>query len=216
MKVAVTVDVEARDHPCRAGNFRRIVDACVAARAPATLFVQGGWVQQRATDDELGALRADGMVVGLHGHTHRRFTDLAGNEIVDELDAAHAALAGRGVEPVRPLFRLPYLAGNTDAFVLQTVAAEGWWHVDCHAVAYDWKDELRHEPERVAQNMIDGIEARRRDGADCAIALLHSWPDPAPDATRLLLEYGHARGDAFVAVTDLPRREWSAPVVIGS
>ena len=83
------------------------------------------------------------MVVGLHGHTHRRFTELSEREIDDELACALAALVQRGIEPVRPLFRLPYLAGNTDAFVLQSVAARGWWHIDCDAVAYDWKDDLR-------------------------------------------------------------------------
>jgi peptidoglycan/xylan/chitin deacetylase (PgdA/CDA1 family) len=191
-----------------------MVDAYVAASAPATLFVQGAWALTRATDDELAALHAAHMVVGLHGHTHRRFTDLDGHEIVEELHDAAAALEGLGVAPVRPLFRLPYLAGNTDAFVLQTVAAQGWWHVDCHAVAYDWKDELRHDAGRVAQHAIDGIEARRRAGSPCAIVLFHSWPDPAPEATRLVLDHCAVRGDELVAVPDLPRREWSSPVVL--
>jgi peptidoglycan/xylan/chitin deacetylase (PgdA/CDA1 family) len=188
------------------------VDTLVGADAPATLFVQGGWVRDRATGDELAALAADGMVVGLHGHTHRRFTDLSGPEIVEELAASEDALRDVGVEPIRPLFRLPYLAGNTDAFVLQTVAAEGWWNVDCHAVSYDWKDDLRHDAARVARNAIDGVERRRRDGADCAIVLFHSWPDPAPAATQLVLEHAGERGDQVVAVTDLPRRAWTFPI----
>jgi peptidoglycan/xylan/chitin deacetylase (PgdA/CDA1 family) len=214
MKVAMTVDVEGRDHPCEPGNFRSMVDAYVAADAPATLFVQGAWAATRATDDELVALHAARMVIGLHGHTHRRFTDLDGSEIADELHDATAALEGLGVTPVRPLFRLPYLAGNTDAFVLQAVAAQGWWHVDCHAVAYDWKDELRYDAASVAQHAVDGIEARRRAGAGSAIVLFHSWPDPAPDATRRVLDHCTTRGDEFVAVTGLPRREWTFPIVL--
>ncbi|HXY91556.1 MAG TPA: polysaccharide deacetylase family protein [Acidimicrobiia bacterium] len=214
MRLAVTIDVEARDHPCREGNFRAVVDALVGAGAPATLFVQGGWVGQRATADELDALRADGMEVGLHGHTHRRFTELTADEIVGELAAADQALTGVGVPPVRPLFRLPYLAGNTDAFVLQTVAVQGWWHVDCHAVAYDWRDDVRHDPVRVAQHVIDDVEGRRRDGADCAILLFHSWPDPTPEATRILLEHARAHADELVRVTDLPRRAWTNPVTL--
>lgn len=212
MRLALTIDVEARDHPCKSGNFRAMVDAMVLAGAPATLFVQGGWVEQRATDDEIAALEAEGMTVGLHGHTHRRFTDLDGDEIVDELARSERALGDRGVEPVRPLFRLPYLAGNTDAFVLQTVAAHGWWHVDCHALAYDWDGMLRDDAPRVARNVIDDVERRRHAGAECAIVLFHSWPDPTPEATRIVLEHARTHDDEFVTVTDLERRDWNEPV----
>ena len=159
MRLAFTIDVEARDHPCNAGNFRAMVDAVVDAEAVATLFVQGGWVEDRATDDEIAALGADGMTVGLHGHTHRRFTELSGDEMVDELVRAEAALEDRGIEVVRPLFRLPYLDGNTDAFVLQTIAAQGWWHVDCHAVAYDWQRRAAGRP------TTRGSQRDRRRGA---------------------------------------------------
>jgi peptidoglycan/xylan/chitin deacetylase (PgdA/CDA1 family) len=214
MKVAITVDVEARDHPCLEGNFCALVDVLVAAGAPATLFTQGGWVERRATDEELSALEADGMVVGLHGHTHRRFTELSADEIDSELACAEAALAERGIEPVRPLFRLPYLAGNTDAFVLQSVAALGWWHIDCDAVAYDWKDDLRNQPKRVAENVINDVERRRTAGADSAIVLLHSWPDPTPEALGMVVEYARQHGDEFVTIAELPRRAWNTPVVL--
>jgi peptidoglycan/xylan/chitin deacetylase (PgdA/CDA1 family) len=207
--VALTFDVEARDHPCVEGNFRAMVDTMVAAGVPSTLFVQGGWVEARASADELAALTEPGMVVGLHGHRHRRFSGLAGDEIADELAAAEAALCARGVPPVRPLFRLPYLDGNADGFVLQTVAGCGWWHVDCHAVAYDWKDELRHDPRQVARNVIEGIERRRAQGEGTAIALFHSWPDPAPDALRQVIEHITAAGDRCVALADVPRRDWN-------
>ena len=216
MRLAITIDVEARDHPCETGNFRSMVDALVAASAPATLFVQGGWLVDRANDDEAAALTADGMEVGLHGHTHRRFTELTEPEIADELVRAEAALCDRQIEPVRPLFRLPYLAGNSDGFVLQAVATHGWWHVDCHAVAFDWKAELRRDPLGVARNVINDIERRRVDGGDSAIVLFHSWPDPTPEALRVVLAHAHEKGDELVAVSALPRRQWNTPVVIGS
>jgi peptidoglycan/xylan/chitin deacetylase (PgdA/CDA1 family) len=180
VKVAITIDVEARDHPCREGNLCASIDTLVTAGAPATLFTQGGWVDARATDDERAALVAPGMVVGLHGHTHRRFTELTAEEIDNELACGEAALRAGGIEPVRPLFRLPYLAGNTDAFVLQSVAARGWWHVDCDAVAYDWNDELRERPQRVADNVIDDMEQRRAARADSAIFSSTVGPTPHP------------------------------------
>src|SRR5262245_679854 len=109
MRLALTIDVEdPRHHACEAGNFRAMIDTLVDADAPATLFVQGGWVENRATDDEIAALQARGMVVGLHGHTHRRFTELSAEEITQELVSAEAALGDRGIDPVRPLFRFPY------------------------------------------------------------------------------------------------------------
>ena len=209
MDVVLTVDVEARDHPCRPGNFNAMVDLMVGAGAPATLFVQGGWVDARATPAEVEALAAPGMTVGLHGHTHRRFTDLDEVEIHGELEQAERALRDAGVRAERPLFRLPYLAGNTDGFVLQSVAARGWWHVDCHAVAYDWKDDLRGDPRQVARNVVEGIERRRAQGATSAIALFHSWPDPAPEAVRQVVDHVQQRGDRFAPLTDVPRRDWN-------
>jgi peptidoglycan/xylan/chitin deacetylase (PgdA/CDA1 family) len=214
VKVVITIDVEARDHPCRVGNLCASVDTLVTAGASATLFTQGGWVEARATDDELAALGAQGMVVGLHGQTHRRFTELTAEEIGNELTGAERALHTAGIDPVRPLFRLPYLAGNTDAFVLQSVAARGWWHVDCDAVAYDWKDELRDRPRRVADNVIDDMERRRAVGADSAIVLLHNWPDPTPEALRLVLEHAREQGDEVVPLTDVTQRAWNTPVVL--
>jgi peptidoglycan/xylan/chitin deacetylase (PgdA/CDA1 family) len=207
--VVLTFDVEARDHPCVEGNFPEMVDTMVAAGVPATLFVQGGWAEARASGDELAALTEPGMVVGLHGHHHRRFSGLSGDEIAGELAAAEDALRARGVVPERPLFRLPYLDGNTDGFVLQTVAVCGWWHVDCHAVAYDWKDELRHDARQAARNVVEGIERRRAQGEGTAIVLFHSWPDPTPDALRQVMEHTAAAGDRFVALTDVPRRDWN-------
>jgi peptidoglycan/xylan/chitin deacetylase (PgdA/CDA1 family) len=207
--LALTFDVEARDHPCRQGNLRTMVDTMVDARVPATLFVQGGWAAGPASDDEIAALGEPGMVVGLHGDTHRRFTELDGEGIARELDDAERALRARGIVPTRPLFRLPYLAGNTDGFVLQTVAGCGWWHVDCHAVAYDWKDDLRDDPRQVARNVIEGVERRRAHEAGSAIVLWHSWPDPAPDALRQVMEHADASGDRIVALDDVPRREWN-------
>jgi peptidoglycan/xylan/chitin deacetylase (PgdA/CDA1 family) len=211
VQLSLTVDVEARDHPCRDGNFRSIVDALVAAGAPATLFVQGGWVEGRATDDELAALAADGMEIGVHGHTHRRFSQLTAGEIADEMVRAEAALTGRGIAPVRPLFRLPYLDGNTDPTIRAAVRAQGWEHVDCHAIGYDWLDELREDANAVARHARNGIEERRGQGEVNAIVLLHSWPDPTPDAVRRLLDEAARNHDELVPVSTLPRRDWEPP-----
>ena len=211
MQLAVTIDVEARDHPCVPGNFRRIVDTLVDAAVPTALFVQGGWIEQRATDDEVAALQAPGMVVGLHSQTHRRFTTLTPVEIAAEFAESEAALARRGVPPVRPLFRLPHLDGNTDRTRLAAVEALGWTHVDCHAIAYDWDDRLRERPEQVAQHVIDDIEARRVTGHDTAIVMIHSWPDPTPRAVRLVLDDAARKVDRFVALSEIPVEEWRAP-----
>ena len=152
------------------------------------------------------------MTVGLHGHTHRRFGGRSTpTEIADGARAgAERGAAHRGARAERPLFRLPYLDGNTDGFVLQTVAAAGWWHIDCHAVAYDWKDELRHDSRQVARNVIEGIERRRaqgRDQRDRAVPqLARSRPDARAPGGRA---HVRQRGDRFVALTDVPRREWN-------
>jgi peptidoglycan/xylan/chitin deacetylase (PgdA/CDA1 family) len=211
MQLAVTIDVEARDHPCVPGNFRRMVDTLVAAAVPTTLFVQGGWLDQRATEDEVAALQSPGMVVGLHSQTHRRFTTLTPTEIATEFAESEAALERRGIPPVRPFFRFPHLDGNRDRVRLAAVETLGWAHVDCHAIAYDWEDRLRERPDQVAQHVIDDIEARRMTGHDCAIVMIHSWPDPTPEAVGLVLDYAARKDHRFVALTEIPVDEWRAP-----
>ncbi len=67
--------------------------------------------------------------------------------------------------------------------MLQSVAAHGWWHIDCDAVAYDWKDELREQPQWIADNAIDDMEhwrAERRRQRDRALPQL-AGPDTGSD-----------------------------------
>ncbi len=114
------------------------------------------------------------------------------------------ALRTAGIEPVRPLFRLPDPAGNTDVFVLQSVAAHGWWHIDCDVVADDWKDELRGS--RSGSPTTRSTTWSTGRGADSAYVLFHSWPDPTPEAIAIVVDHAHAEGDARVALTDVPPR----------
>jgi hypothetical protein len=39
--------------------------------------------------------------------------------------------------------------------------------------------------------------------------LFHSWPDPAPDALRQVLEHATASGDTWVPLLEVPRRDWN-------
>ena len=50
------------------------------------------------------------------------------------------------------------------------------------------------------------MEECRAAGADSAIVLFHSWPDPTPEAIRIVVDHARAQGDALVALTDVPRR----------
>ena len=43
MRVALTIDTEHPDHPCRAGNPAAIADTLHAAGARASFFLQGRW-----------------------------------------------------------------------------------------------------------------------------------------------------------------------------
>ena len=68
------------------------------ARDPVHPRWLGGGSRQRATSS--AALGAEGMLVGLHGHTHRRFTDLTAEEIDDELTLrGSGAAVGSGSSP---------------------------------------------------------------------------------------------------------------------
>jgi hypothetical protein len=53
------------------------------------------------------------------------------------------------------------------------------------------------------------LSSRRADRADTAIVMYHSWPDPARDALRQVLDPSSGSGDTWVPVLDIPRRDWN-------
>lgn len=204
MDVALTFDVEFGDHPCRAGNFECLLGRLLELDIPSTLFVQGEWALS-APAAELGLIREGPTLVGSHGHTHRAFTSLSEAEREYELDEAERALRTVGLDPQLPLFRLPYLEGQTDAEILTCLHARGWSNVGCQAGGTDWAPEVRYRPADVARKMLIDLDQRRSAGRVSSIALAHSWPDPTLAAIDEVIATCLALGDRFVTVADIPQ-----------
>ena len=217
VKVAITIDVEARDHPCREGQLLRMPSRRSLPherRRPCSPKV-AGW-RAAPTDDELAALGAEGMVVGLHGHTHRRFTELTGEEI-DRRDrrVRKRRCARPGSSPSARCSASRTSAGTPMRSCSRAWPRSGWWHIDCDAVAYDWKDELREQPQRVADNAIDDMEQSSRAPAPTARSCSSTAGRTRHrKRSRSSSTMRTRRATTLVALTDVPRRAWNRPVVL--
>lgn len=183
--VALTFD----DGP--SGRFTAaLLDGLAQRQVPATFFLCGYRVEQYP---ELAArIAAEGHEIGLHGDTHRYFTDLSPTEICQDLSAAREKiLAATGQEPT--LLRPP--GGLYDLERLhQTSCADLpviLWSVD----PQDWRGGSR---EAIASAVIHG--AKNGD-----IILLHDMSDATVAATFTIIDTLMAQDYQFVTVSELAR-----------
>jgi peptidoglycan/xylan/chitin deacetylase (PgdA/CDA1 family) len=110
---------EAGGDPAPAGP---ILDALVAAGAPATFFLDGRWAD--AHPELVRRIAAEGHELGNHGYAHPDWTSLDDEAIVADLHAAEAVaerLVGRSL---RPWARPPF--GGMDDRVLATLERSGY------------------------------------------------------------------------------------------
>ncbi|QEO14683.1 polysaccharide deacetylase family protein [Agromyces intestinalis] len=109
-----------------------LLDTLAARRAPATFFVQGGYVGNRP--DTVRRTAAEGHEVGNHTWGHPDLTKLPDDQVRAEIDrtqAAIAAVTGKAPAMVRP----PYGASDDRVRALVPLV---WvvWSVDTN----DWRD----------------------------------------------------------------------------
>ena len=111
-RIALTFD----DIPRSAGAFLspdertvRLIAALDAAGVDqAAFFLNPGNIPERAgAEDHIAAYVAAGHVIANHSHTHPHLSDLTAADYLADIDAAMAALEGRG--GYRAWFRYPYL-----------------------------------------------------------------------------------------------------------
>jgi len=196
LRVALTYDAEHGDRPARPGNDVRLLDALAATGTRATFFVQGRWAE--ANPSVARRIATDRHLVGSHTFYHARLPLLSDDGLAADMrDAEAAILEHAGVDP-RPWFRCPFGAGALDPELLGRVADAGYprhagWHVDTE----DWQPG--RTADELATIVVDGA-IRQGDGA---VVLMHSWPDPTPEALPEIVRRLAEAGATFVTFADL-------------
>lgn len=193
-RVALTFDAEHADRP-DAIECDMLLSVLAAARARATFFLQGRWVE--AVPSKARRVAGGGHLIGSHGHYHGRMSHLTDAGIRDDVSCAeHAIRHEVGVDP-RPWFRCPFGDGAGNARVLDALAAAGYRHVGWHVDPEDW-----HEGATVPE-----LEQRIRDGigrhGNGAVVLLHAWPAATPIVVERLLASAADDGIDYVRIDEL-------------
>jgi len=200
MRVAFTVDYEPDCPPCMTDTFRGVeegtgplLDLLRDAGVPATFFSTGVVAERhpRAID----AIVAAGHELGCHGHTHRRFTELSGDEAREEIDRSAAVL--RRHAPVTS-FRAPNLV-FPDAYL--ALLAESGFTLDSSQARYKrayWARDRAAEPPiaRVPASVTSSVlrlPRALREGylaalSDPVVLFVHPWEFVDLRATDLRLD----------------------------
>jgi len=192
MRVALTLDAEHPDAPCRAGNAERVLDALERGGVHASFFLQGRWA---ATNPRLAArIAAAGHTIGNHSKSHAPMDMLTDEGIEASVgQAAEMIEQACGVDP-RPWFRCPYGDGGDDPRVLDALGRVGYRHVGWDVEAADW--QVDRDPRALADDLVAGVTAH----GDGAVVLLHTWPDATADALPDVIDRLAAAGASWIGV----------------
>ncbi len=195
MRIALTIDTEHPDHPCRPGGAERLLDALHAAGTRATFFLQGRWTA--ANPAVARRIANAGHVIGNHSKSHAPIPDMTDDGIRASIaEAAEMIVEATGVDP-KPWFRLPYGDGEDDPRIAPLVAGLGYrlvgWDVDVN----DW------DPDRTAREVVEGVADGCRAAGDGSIVVLHSWPDATSAALPELIGALRGLGADLVGIDEL-------------
>ena len=181
-KVALTFDTTEVLEP----ESRVIIETLTALRAPATIFVCGGWC--RANPELLRMAIDHGFEIASHSYNHPCFTCLTDAEIQWQLRSTENAVLEIGGAPIAAYFRPPY--GDIDARVEQVVCGLGYDIIYWSRDTNDWNPST--------------VQAQIRDRATVGtmggdIILMHTNGTYTPQA--LLEIVNNLRADGFELTT---------------
>jgi len=181
-KVALTFDTTEVLEP----ESRVIIETLTALRAPATIFVCGGWC--RANPEILRMAIDHGFEIASHSYNHPPFTRLTNAEMEWQLRSTENAVLEIGGAPIAAYFRPPY--GDVDARVEQVVCGLGYDIIYWSRDTNDWK------PSTVQAQIRDRATVGTRGGD---IILMHT---NGTYTTQALVEIvNNLRADGFELTT---------------
>jgi len=195
IRVALTIDAEHPDRPAATANPHLMLDALSAAGARATFFVQGRWAA--AHPDLSRRIADDGHLIGNHSDSHAPMDMLTDDGIRDSVARAERAIETASGASPRPWFRCPYGQGEDDPRVLEVLSAIGYRNVGWDIDREDW------QPDRTAEELVDGIAVDVAAHADGAVVVLHVWPDATLAAIPRLITRLRAAGAELVGLDEL-------------
>ncbi len=194
-RVALTFDVEHPDRPHHGAHAGWVLDELDRLSVPATLFLQGRWVEAHPQLAQRAA--KEGHLIGNHSHYHVRMPLLSPSGFDEDVRAAETVIREvTGTDP-RPWFRFPFGAGSEDPALHERLDALGYRHVGWDVELWEW------EPGRTAGDIADAVVAGVEDHGDAAIVLLHSWPDAVAPALSGAINRLRDEGARFVRVDEL-------------
>jgi peptidoglycan-N-acetylglucosamine deacetylase len=197
-RLAITIDTEFPDQPARdpLGALRKQLGILAERNLKATFFIVGAWA--RAQPGEVAAIRDAGHHIGNHSYSHCPLSRMTEAGIVEDLTACCDVLAEMGIDS-RPWFRAPQgELGHDDVDVEPAIKRAGYRHIHWHARGEDWRPG--NTAERVAEMVLAEVRGR---WPRPAVVLLHSWPDPAPQALELILDQIEGDDPEFLTVDQL-------------
>lgn len=165
-RVALTFDTSEVSEP---RSSLAIIEELARLRAPATLFVCGGWCRK---NPELLRVAVDrGFEIASHSYSHPMFTRIPNEQIASELRRTEEAVREITGSGIAAYFRPPY--GDMDARVQQVVASLGYAMVIWDRDTLDW------HPATIQPQIRDRATAGACGGN---IVLMHTMGRYTPDA----------------------------------
>lgn len=156
-----------------AAGARAILSTLAAARAPATFFVTGRWVE---LFPDLAREIAAAHALGNHTHWHVRLPPLSDEEVRAEIERGEALIRRVTGQDPRPLFRFPY--GDRDERTLAAVDRGRYASIRWTFDTLGWMGRARGES---VDSIVARVVGRLEPGA---IILMHIGATP-PDRSTL-------------------------------
>ena len=153
-----------------------------------TFFLVDLWIEEYP--ELVKAICNEGHEIGLHSHTHPRFTELTAKEMEAEL-AANQEAVQKLTDKTATLFRPPY--GDYNNEVIATASAMGLTTVQWSVDSLDWQGL---DANAITERVMDGA-------APGAIVLMHNNGDHTAEALRRILPLLKKEGYTIVPIGKL-------------
>lgn len=182
-KIAITFDTS-----WGYDNTKKILDVLSSKNVKATFFVIGKWAD--SYPDDLKEIASRGNEIGNHSDSHKNYTTLSKNQIIQDINTADAKIMRiAGIQPV--LFRFP--SGSYDEKSVNVVNGTKHTPIQWDVDSIDWKNKGSDlEFNRVIKKAKSG-----------SIILFHNSGKYTPETLTRVIDYFSKKGYKFVKVSDL-------------
>lgn len=164
---------------------KRILQVLEENSSHATFFVVG--TNAEKYQEILRAIASSGNEIGNHTYSHANLTDIASEDVEEEIDKVNRAVK-KATGEIATVIRPPYGAYN-DAVLNQLQQPVILWDLDTE----DWNS-------RNAQTIVDNIIANIEDGD---IILMHDIYESTAEAVELLVPQLKEMGYQVVSVSEM-------------